>query len=205
MLKVNEIFRSIQGEGIRLGCRTIFVRLTGCNLRCPFCDTQYAFDRGKDMSIDDIMEAVNRIGIEGDWVCITGGEPTIQNIDPLIKALHDQKYNVSLETNGSSVNTKIFVERVDFLTISPKPDNLDNFYISKLNLANELKFVITCKDDLEWMQDFFRGFMAITWKIPIFLQPCDNNKKVALLIMDYLRDHPHFRLGVQLHKVYGVR
>ncbi|MCJ7697691.1 MAG: 7-carboxy-7-deazaguanine synthase QueE [Thermoplasmata archaeon] len=106
-MKVNEIFYSIQGEGTLIGVPSIFLRLTGCNLRCSFCDTTYAYEQGTEMSIQEILGEIKKFACT--YICLTGGEPLLQKDTPkLIDCLLQQKYQLCLETNGS-INIKKFV------------------------------------------------------------------------------------------------
>ena len=99
-MKINEIFYSLQGEGKWAGLPNIFIRTTGCNLRCSYCDTKYAYHSGEEMNIDSILKIINKYPCKN--ICLTGGEPLLQNDTPsLINALIDKKYNICLETNGS--------------------------------------------------------------------------------------------------------
>ena len=101
MLKINEIFYSLQGEGADVGLPTIFIRLTGCNLRCKYCDTEYAFYEGEEMEEEEIIGKISRWKCKR--VCITGGEPLLQDISKLIDLLMKKNYEVSIETNGLSL------------------------------------------------------------------------------------------------------
>ena len=99
-MKINEIFYSLQGEGIQTGVPTIFIRFTGCNLRCKWCDTKYAYDEGEDLSIDQIIEKIK--SYPSTQICVTGGEPLLQDeLSTLIQRLIELKYDINLETNGS--------------------------------------------------------------------------------------------------------
>ena len=118
-MKVNEIFYSIQGEGRHAGRAAVFIRLSGCNLKCPFCDTD--FSQSKEMTVEEIVNEVCSLSNDCHFVVITGGEPTLQNCVPLIDALHVKRYSVAMESNG----TNIAPWNVDWLTISPKTLYID--------------------------------------------------------------------------------
>jgi len=120
ILKVSEIFASVQGEGLRQGEPTIFVRLTGCNLRCDFCDTKYAWEGGDNISVQQVIEQVKQQHKEfpADWVCITGGEPLLQDIRELAQKIKREDLRIQIETNGTRFQKLL----VDWYTVSPKPD-----------------------------------------------------------------------------------
>ncbi len=118
-LKIVEIFASIQGEGLRQGEPTIFIRFSGCNLRCSFCDTKRAWRAGQEMSIKEIMTKVLEENRQFPcyWVCLTGGEPLLQPLEPLVRVIRKDGFYVQIETNGT---LKPLVE-ADWWTVSPKP------------------------------------------------------------------------------------
>src|SRR5674476_1002413 len=118
-LKTTEIFASVQGEGLRQGEPTIFVRLAGCNLRCGFCDTKKAWRGGREISVEKIAEKVLRLRTEypTTWVCLTGGEPLAQNVRPLLLRLHAEGFRVQIETNGTFPPAPL----ADWHSVSPKP------------------------------------------------------------------------------------
>ncbi len=120
ILKITEIFPSIQGEGLRQGEPTIFIRLSGCNLKCSFCDTKYAWKEGQQYSVDQVLEEVRKIrqSFPAQWICITGGEPLLQDIDGLTKTRKKAGLKIQVETNATLYRTV----PVDWYSISPKPD-----------------------------------------------------------------------------------
>ena len=118
MLKVNEIFYSLQGEGSRVGQPTIFIRLSGCNLNCSWCDTKH--QKHVKLDEDKIMEQIDQLAKTVKWVCITGGEPLVQDIRKLVEQLRFYNLNVQLETNGLLFEKNKAWEMCDFITISPK-------------------------------------------------------------------------------------
>jgi organic radical activating enzyme len=133
-MRVNEIFYSLQGEGTNTGRPAVFVRLSGCNLKCPFCDTDFStFEEKTD---DEIVEEVMRLGGDCRFVVITGGEPTIQDCTMLIDKLHHQRYEVAMESNG----TRLAPYNVDWLTISPKVPFTEHA-MPKVQRCEELKLV----------------------------------------------------------------
>ena len=189
--RVNEIFLSLQGEGFWTGTPMVFLRLSGCNLSCPFCDTD--FSAFTEMSADEIVAEVLRLAGECRRVCITGGEPLLQLDPSLISALHDAGFSLHLETNG----TLEAPEGIDWITVSPKAG-------LALTRANELKLVFQKPDEghIESFADFHCYHL--------FLQPCDTGsaeKNAAILqeCISYIKTHPHWRLSLQTHKLLGIR
>ena len=162
MLKINEIFYSIQGESSYSGMPCIFVRLTYCNLRCSYCDTEYSFYEGKDMSIDAIMKEIEQYDCK--LVEVTGGEPLMQeeSID-LMHALLNKDYQVMLETGGSLPVNKVpkeVIKIVDFKCPSSKMDKKNDWTILKdLQKYDEIKFVIGDKKDYEWTKNKFKNLI----------------------------------------------
>lgn len=204
ILKITEIFPSIQGEGLRSGEPTIFVRMTGCNLRCAFCDTKYAWDGGEDFPVERILEAVQRTRAKypADWVCLTGGEPLIQPIEPLVEQLKTSRYKVQIETNGRIYRPL----GADWWTLSPKPDTY-GFAKEFRAKANEVKLVVSRELTLEVLQNLRRQFPAQT---PLLLQPQSRTKWSTQWGLKLLTDAKkagikNIRLAVQMHKYIGVR
>ena len=201
-IKINEIFYSIQGEGIQMGIPTVFVRTQGCNLDCSWCDTIYAMDfkNGKDMKISEIVKKVKRYSTK--YVCVTGGEPLLQeNVKFLISRLLKIGYNVSLETNGSvtlsGLPKNLFVS-MDIKCPSSKMENRMDFEnIKLLKKTDQMKFVIADKKDYDYAKKIIRKykpgcnvvFMPV-WGI--------NVKKLAANV---LKDGLNVRVLIQLHKL----
>lgn len=207
MLKVCEIFKSIQGESTYAGCPCTFVRLSGCNLNCLYCDTKYAFAEGSDMTIDTILSAVKGFG--NSLVEITGGEPLIQNETPLLcTELIKTGCKVLVETNGSldiSVLPDSCVRIVDIKCPgSGNPDFNEN-NISYLNQYDEIKFVISSIDDFDWALNKLNIY-DLSNKCTVIFSPNSFTvapSQLAQWIID--RDAP-VRLGIQLHKIiWGER
>ena len=153
MIKINEIYLSVQGESTYTGLPCIFIRLTGCNLRCSWCDTAYAFHEGKNMSIDEILQKVANFKIR--LVEITGGEPLMQdNVYTLMKRLIEKGYKVMLETGGSISLERVPKEVIKIMDLKcpgsgeQEKNNLDNLKL--LVPHDEVKFVILDKKDYEW-------------------------------------------------------
>ncbi len=203
-LKIAEIFASLQGEGLRQGEPTIFVRLAGCNLRCAFCDTKRARRAGRDVAVVDIAAEVERLRGEcpAAWVCLTGGEPLAQDVAPLIRRLKRSGLRVQVETNG----TFDCPPGVDWLTVSPKPPR----YAIRRALrdrAREVKLVVSRGLTPAVVA---RTRRAVPAAVPLILQPQDNaawsaQKALGLLEAAYRGGLRNLRLSLQLHKAIGIR
>ena len=158
-LTINEIFHSIQGESTRAGLRCAFVRLTGCHLRCGYCDTEYAFYEGKRRTVDEVVEQVHALGCE--LVEITGGEPLLQpNVHPLMSRLCDLGHTVLLETSGAC-DISACDERVIRIMDLKTPDSGEgqrNLWsnIAHLALRDEVKFVLCSRRDYDWARQMIR-------------------------------------------------
>ncbi|MBO7074214.1 MAG: radical SAM protein [Bacteroidales bacterium] len=200
MMKVNEIFYSLQGEGFNTGTPAIFVRLSGCNLDCPFCDTDHI--SGKEMTEGEIIEEVSRY--KAQLVVITGGEPALQLTESLVEMLHLLGKTVAVETNG----TVELPKNVDWITLSPKDAFLGEKATPVLTDADELKMVFSedmCKDA--------RPCVSMYANINVkhrFLQPCDTgdaskNKEIIQKTIEYCKEHPEWRLSLQTHKILNIR
>ena len=201
-IKINEIFYSIQGEGIQMGIPTVFVRTQGCNLDCSWCDTIYAMDfkNGKDMKISEIVKKVKRYSTK--YVCVTGGEPLLQeNVKFLISRLLKIGYNVSLETNGSvtlsGLPKNLFVSMDIKCPSSKMEKRMDFRNIKLLKKTDQLKFVIKDRKDYDYAKNILKKykpgcnvvFMPV-WGI--------NVKKLAANV---LKDGLNVRVLIQLHKL----
>ena len=202
-LRLTEIFHSLQGESASVGWRTVFVRLTGCPLRCGYCDTAYAFKGGDWWEIDDILETVAQY--EARHVTVTGGEPLAQTeCAHLLVALCDAGYRVSLETSGaidiSTVDPRV-VRVMDLKT--PGSGEMDkNLYanIEYLRAADQVKFVIEDEADYQWSRDQLRR-----WDLParceVLFSPVAGDLPPAQLADWILRDRLDVRFQLQLHKI----
>jgi len=203
-LKVAEIFSSIQGEGLRQGEPTLFVRLSGCNLKCSFCDTKYAWRGGKDYSTVQILEEIKRQKrrFPAKWVCLTGGEPLLQEVADLVHKLKEENLRTQVETNATIFRSL----PVDWYSISPKPEKYF-FRPEYRKEAKEVKLVVTKGLDLDTIQRLRQEFPE---KTPLLLQPQSNrkwsmDKGMKLLRQAMKADIKNIRLSVQLHKIYGLR
>ncbi len=207
-LRVNDIFYSLQGEGHHTGRAAVFVRLSGCNLACPFCDTD--FSSFQMMTEEDVLQAIHRLlpantsllaprsplpaprlHPSSFMIILTGGEPTLQNTEPLIDLLHQQGFFVSMETNG----THQLPSNLDWSTVSPKTS-------VAIDRCNELKLVFTenCRPEqyLHVKADYY------------YLQPCDTgdperNRAIIDQCIGYIQTHPLWRLSLQVHKLAGFK
>lgn len=207
-LRITEIFHSIQGEARTVGVPTVFVRLTGCPLRCGYCDTEYAFTGGQWMSLDDIMGRVATHGAR--YVCVTGGEPLAQKHCPeLLWRLCDAGYEVSLETSGaldiSEVDTR--VSRVmDIKTPGSGEcarNRLDN--LERLTPRDQVKFVLVDRADFEWARDLVAAH-GIDRRCEVLFSPVYGRLVARELAEWILAERLPVRLQIQLHKLlWGER
>jgi organic radical activating enzyme len=202
-LKINEIFPSIQGEGLRQGEPAVFIRLTGCNLRCRFCDTLYAWKEGREMALPDIMEAVEkaRQTLPASWICLTGGEPLLQNIKGLVLHLKSRGFRIQIETNGT-----LFQDLpLDWWTVSPKPPDYSCLDELKRRVR-EVKLVVTSEVSEDTLTALRKSFPA---HIPLLLQPESNLPEFQRKALDLLRfgscsGLPNLRVSLQLHKILNI-
>jgi len=202
-LRVSEIFHSLQGESSRVGLPTVFIRLTGCPLRCRWCDTAYAFTGGTSRTIADILSDTGRHGTR--TVCVTGGEPLAQkNCLPLLTALCDAGYDVSLETSGaidiSNVDPR--VSRIMDLK-APGSGELDKNLPANLPLLaprDEVKIVIADRADYEWARAVIAEHL-LAERCPVLLSPVQGELEPATLAEWILADHLPVRFQLQLHKI----
>jgi len=204
-LRVNEIFYSIQGESSFAGLPCIFVRLTGCNLRCSYCDTQYAYQEGKELSLDVIIKQIEKYRCS--LVEITGGEPLIQEETPLlISNLLDKGYRVLLETNGSLDVSMIDRRCVRIIDIKlPGSGEAHRNFLENLNELHdkdELKFVIGGQSDYVYAKKILNRIPKdLSEKIVINFSPLWGMMEPALLADWILNDRLTVRLNIQLQKI----
>ena len=203
MIKINEIYLSVQGESTHTGLPCIFIRLTGCNLRCSWCDTAYAFHEGKNMSIDEILQKVENFGTH--LVEITGGEPLMQdNVYTLMKRLIEKGYKVMLETGGSISLERVPKDVIKIMDLKcpgsgeQDKNNLDNLKL--LAPHDEVKFVILDKKDYEWSRDIIKKY-KINETAQILLSPVFDKLKLKEMVKWILEDRLPVRLQTQLHKI----
>ena len=200
-LRVTEIFHSIQGEGAASGRPSAFIRLTGCPLRCGYCDTTYAFTEGEWMSLEEILQAV---GVQPmREVCVTGGEPLAQaGCGTLLSALCDKGYRVTLETSGAlsvaDVDPRVF-KALDIKTPGSGEEARNDWSnLGCLRPGDLVKFVICSREDYEWARDQVRGRQ---WSCEVFFSPAWGQQDAGQLGEWIVADALPVRLQVQLHKV----
>jgi 7-carboxy-7-deazaguanine synthase len=202
MLKINEIYYSIQGEGTKAGLPCVFVRLTFCNLRCTYCDTEYAFFEGKDLSIGDIIQKVRAYNCS--LVELTGGEPLFQEESfALMKQLADCGFKVLVETGGSlpikniDPNVKIIMDLKTPSSGMSKKNMYEN--ISCLKKSDEVKFVIGSREDYLWSKDIIKKY-DLDNKTEILLSVVFGKLLPVELVNWILEDKLNVRFQLQLHK-----
>lgn len=207
-LRINEIFFSLQGESSRVGLPTVFVRLTGCPLRCGYCDTEYAFHDGKTRSIDAVIADVQNYMPNTDGprtVCVTGGEPLAQkNCLTLLKRLCDAGFSVSIETSGAIDVSEVDVRVSRIMDIkTPGSNEVDKNLWQNLNVLNrgdEIKFVITSRADFDWAVLQLRE-RALNKICPVLFSPSFHDISAADLAQWVLAAGVPVRMQLQLHKV----
>jgi 7-carboxy-7-deazaguanine synthase len=202
-LRVTEIFHSLQGESSRAGLPTVFVRLTGCPLRCAWCDTDYAFSGGETMTLGEVLVEVARHGAR--QVCVTGGEPLAQKAClPLLRALCDAGYSVSLETSGALDIAQVDarVSRIMDLKAPASGEADRNHWenLDRLNAGDEIKIVLADEADYDWAKSVLaaRRLDAIC---PVLLSPVAGRLDAKRLAEWVLRDKLPVRVQLQLHKL----
>ncbi len=216
-LRVNEIFHSIQGESTRAGCPCVFVRLTGCHLRCSYCDTEYAFGEGANWTIDEIIDEVCSLSGAGDLVEITGGEPLLQrSVHTLISRLCDLGKTVLVETSGAcdiSACDRRAIRVMDLKTPASGEcarNNMAN--IDYLTSRDEVKFVVADRVDYEWACSVIDRYALVSRCGAVLMSPVSEQPPGAeiagcrglepqALAEWILADGLEVRLQVQLHKV----
>lgn len=202
LLRINEIFHSLQGESRQAGRPCVFVRLTGCNLRCVWCDTEYAFEQGEKMTCDTILDTVSRFATR--YVLITGGEPLLQpQVHRLIAALLDRGYEVGLETGGS-LDIAPVDPRVTIIMDLKCPgsgmqtSNLWN-NVERLKATDEVKFVLADRRDYEWAREVI-GRHRLIERCAVLLSPVHGRLPPRELAGWMLNDALAARLQLQIHK-----
>ena len=202
-LKISEIFHSLQGESTRVGLPTVFIRLTGCPLRCVWCDTEHAFTGGTRMTVRQIMHKVVEFGVT--TICVTGGEPLAQKAClPLLSALCDAGYDVSLETSGAldigGVDPR--VSRIVDLKAPGSGESAKNRWqnLALLTPRDELKFVLMDRTDYEWARDIVREHQ-LDAVCPVLFSAVQGELQPVDLAEWILADGLHVRFQMQLHKL----
>ncbi len=202
-LKIYEIFHSLQGETSRIGLPTAFIRLTGCPMRCTYCDTEYAFSGGSNMELAGILAKVASYHVR--YVTVTGGEPLAQKeCRDLLKMLCDAGYSVSLETGGamdiSVVDTRVSVI-LDIKTPASNEEN-NNLWtnLAHIKPADEIKFVLCGREDYDWAKKKLLE-LQLTEQCPVLFSPSYHQLNATELASWVLQDQLNVRVQVQLHKI----
>lgn len=202
MIKLNEIFYSIQGESSYVGYPTVFVRTTGCNLRCTYCDTKYSYHEGENWSRETVLEKIASFGAQ--YVCITGGEPLLQpEVYPLMEELCNLGYTVSLETSGSKA-CSLVDKRVKIILDVKTPDSgaRDSFCndnLATISTTTEVKFVICSEADFFWSEEFCKKH-SLFEKCIVLYSPSFQEIDPKWLAEKILATKSRARLQLQLHK-----
>ena len=191
-MKINEIFYSIQGEGAHTGTPAVFIRFSGCNLKCDFCDTNH--QSGQIYTEDEIVQEVAKY--PANLVVITGGEPALQLTQSLVNKINELGKHVAVETNGTK-----HLPKVDWITISPKQSYVGDKGNPILTLANEVKVVY---DGIHPISDY--GIAATYY----YVQPCDTgnkerNEQIIAEVVKFIKKNPKWRLSLQTQKILNVR
>ncbi|MGB8990248.1 MAG: radical SAM protein [Candidatus Sulfotelmatobacter sp.] len=217
-MQITEIYKSLQGESTHAGLPCVFVRLTGCNLRCSWCDSEYTFHGGRKMTAEQVMDEVKRLSPNGGLVEITGGEPMLQERDllPLMEKLLEDEYRVLLETSGERPLTRVPARVIKIVDVkcphSGAPDTflIDN--LAALNAIDEVKFVLSDRTDYEFAREFV-GQHNLAERVnavlfsPAFRKDATGARDSSHCLLDpqelaewMLADEVPARLGLQLHK-----
>ena len=225
MKRINDIFYSIQGEGHNTGRAAVFIRFAGCNLRCGFCDTE--FDTYREMTDEEIIAEVSRYKVsrcENSLVVLTGGEPTLQADEAFVDLLHQHGFEVAMESNG----TRPAPQNLDWLTVSPKirgtwyEERLrvgeQNSGMRGTRIPDELKVIFDEDTNPEaYLAPRIPELCSPTRSLSshlapryLYLQPCDTGdaERNAMIInrcVDYIKEHPQWRLSLQTHKLVGFK
>lgn len=198
---INEIFYSLQGEGYNAGRAAVFIRFAGCNVRCPWCDTDWS--KGRAMNAGQILDAAERVArvipaLGIPLLVLTGGEPALQVDEALIDRLHTQFPVIAIETSGSVA----LPCGLDWVTLSPKEDFCPETGEVVLAIADEVKVVFDGKYNPE-------KWLHIIKAKHFYLQPCDTGdegmKRNTEACIEYIKAHPHWALSLQTHKILGIR
>ncbi len=217
-MQITEIFKSIQGESTHAGLPCVFVRLTGCNLRCSWCDSEYTFTGGHRMALEEILKEVEQLSPGGGLVEITGGEPMLQEREavPLMQRLLDEGYTVMLETSGERPLERVPKGVVKVVDVkcpnSGEPNTFHLENLETLGLLDEVKFVISDREDFEFAREFIerhklaRQVNAVLFS-PAFRKDARGARSSSNCLLDprelaewILADNVPARLGLQIHK-----
>ena len=217
-MQITEIYKSIQGESSYAGLPCVFVRLTGCNLRCHWCDSEYTFTGGRKMAIEEVEAEVERLSPNGGLVEITGGEPMLQEreVVPLMERLLNGGYNVLLETSGERPLEKVPKEIIKIVDVkcphSGEPQTFRMENLDTLTSRDEVKFVVSDRDDYEFARAFAADHqlgarVSSVILSPAFSKEASGARDTSHCLIDprelaewMLADNVQARLGLQLHK-----
>jgi 7-carboxy-7-deazaguanine synthase len=217
-MQITEIYKSLQGESTYAGLPCVFVRLTGCNLRCTWCDSEYTFHGGRKMTPEQVMDEVSRLSPNGGLVEITGGEPMLQERDllPLMRQLLEAGYRVLLETSGERPLQRVPAGIIKIVDVKcPDSGEADTFHIENLETLgpqDEVKFVLSGRPDYEFARDFTQrhGLADLVNAVlfsPAFRKGATGARDSSHCLLDpqelaewMLADNVPARLGLQLHK-----
>lgn len=202
-LRITEVFTSLQGEAITSGLPTTFIRLTGCPLRCVYCDSEYAFQGGEQSSIAELVSQVAEAGVPR--VCVTGGEPLAQpNCWSLLTELCDAGFEVSLETSGAiditDVDSRVSV--VLDLKTPGSGESLKNLLsnLTRIETKDQIKVVVTSADDFRWFESFCDEHPEVTHAGTIWISPSYDEMDLQILAELILQSRHPLRMQLQLHK-----
>jgi 7-carboxy-7-deazaguanine synthase len=215
---ITEIYKSLQGESTYAGLPCVFVRLTGCNLRCSWCDSEYAFYGGRKMTIEQVLDEIEHLCPMGGLVEITGGEPMLQDreVVPLMQRLGESGYRVLLETSGERLLERVPAAVIKIVDVkcpnSGEPDTFRIENLETLRLHDEVKFVLSDRMDYEFARDFVfrhklaRRVNAVLFS-PAFSKAAEGVRGASQCLLDpqeladwMLADNVPARLGLQIHK-----
>lgn len=195
-LPLVEVFYSLQGEGLRTGQATVFVRLAGCNLACDFCDTDFRVRETR--TAEELVADIARLGGDCRWVCFTGGEPTLHDLMPICDTLHGRGYRLQVETNGTRPQPEW---GLDHITVSPKQPQGGRLHPWYEHNATEFKYVVDDETDLRRALEGARAHKRTT-----FVQPNALNPGAIALCVEAVQAHPTLlRLSLQTHKFLQIR
>jgi 7-carboxy-7-deazaguanine synthase len=217
-MQITEIYKSLQGESTHAGLPCVFVRLTGCNLRCSWCDSEYTFQGGRKMTSEEVWDEVRRLSPNGGLVEITGGEPMLQERElvPFMQRLLEGGYRVLLETSGERPLERVPAEVIKIVDVKcPDSGEADTFHTGNLEILtphDEIKFVLGGRADYEFARDFtHRNHLAQRVNAvlfsPAFRKDATGSRDSSHCLLDpqelaewMLADEVPARLGLQLHK-----
>jgi 7-carboxy-7-deazaguanine synthase len=217
-MQITEIYKSLQGESTHAGLPCVFVRLTGCNLRCSWCDSEYTFQGGRKMALDDVLNEVSRLSPGSGLVEITGGEPMLQEreVVPLMQRLLDNGYTVLLETSGERPLASVPDQVIKIVDVKcPGSSEGDTFCLDNLKTLtarDEIKFVLSSRGDYDFARDFLQrhalaGAVNAVLFSPAFRKDATGARDSSHCLLDpqelaewMIADNVPARLGLQLHK-----